>query len=394
MILGLGLLTSVVSARSLGPEGRGIFAIAIATSGFAVVVLGLGLPRAFPYFIARDPLAAWEAWRLTLYAGVALGATTAAVGALLVHLMLTNQGQARAVMVGLAAVPMAIISANVAGMLQGLRLVRQFNVARLITPAMYAILLILWALHRPGGALGAVVVYLLACTAGMAVAVRMLHKRLREKHERRPGFARPVLRYALTANIGSVAYVANSSLMLVTLGFVTSASEVGLFAVAMGYSLPVSAGATAIAFHTSPQIATSAPEAQQALGRRRALVAFKTTLVLAVAAGLLAPAAIPFVFGDAFSDAVLLAELLVLAQAAFGVSFVLQETSRGLGKPQFPAIAESAGLLMTLLATVIVVPRAGLISAAAALLVVNVAVGVMVYGRLQRHFVQAAASAQ
>jgi O-antigen/teichoic acid export membrane protein len=384
LILALGLVTSVTSARSLGPEGRGIFSIAWAVSGFSIVLLGLGLSQAFAYFVSKDSHSAGEAWKLTVYSGVGLGVPVALVGAIAVDLTVADRTQAHAVMLGLVALPFAIISADATGMLQGLRLASAFNLSRLITPVAFALLLIVWALTRPGSAVEAIAIYVLATALGMAVSIVLVRDHIGGFRPPERKFVEAALRYGLLVNIGATAYVANRYLLLIALGFVATAADVGLFAVAMGYALPVSLVATAVALHTMPEIAaTTDPDAQARLGRRRIAVALKTTALAGAAAMVAAPFLIPLAFGDEFSEAVGIAVILVGAQAVFAIAFVLEETSRGLGKPSFPALAEGAGLVGTVVATVLIVPETGLTGAAVAALVVNCAVAAVVYWRLR-----------
>jgi O-antigen/teichoic acid export membrane protein len=387
LVLGLGLVSSVTSARSLGPEGRGIFSIAWAVSGFAVVVLGLGLTQAFAYFVAKNPRSARDAWMLTVYCAIGLGVPVAVLGALVIELTVADATQAYALMLGLVALPFAIISTDITGILQGLRSAYRFNLSRLITPVAFAGLLLVWAVTRSGSAVEAIGVYVLATALGMAGSVALARDQIGGLHRPAPGFVQAALRYGLVVSISSVAYVANRQLLLIALALVASAADVGLFAVAMGYALPVSVAATAIALHTMPEIAaTVSPDAQEALGRGRISVTIKTTVLIGAMAVVVAPILIPLTFGDAFSDAVGIAQILVGAQAVFAVGFMLEETSRGLGKPAFPALAEGAGLVATVIATVMIVPSTGLTGAAVAVLAVNSVVAVVMYWRLHRYF--------
>lgn len=52
--LALTLITSVLIARALGPEGRGLFAVASAVTGILVQIANLGLHSANTYFVARS----------------------------------------------------------------------------------------------------------------------------------------------------------------------------------------------------------------------------------------------------------------------------------------------------------------------------------------------------
>ena len=54
LLIGIGLATSVVVARALGPEGRGLFAVAATIGAVGVQFGNLGLHASNTYYVARD----------------------------------------------------------------------------------------------------------------------------------------------------------------------------------------------------------------------------------------------------------------------------------------------------------------------------------------------------
>ncbi len=55
LLIGIGLVATVIVARLLGPEGRGLYAVAAATGALGVQFGNLGLHTANVYLVARDP---------------------------------------------------------------------------------------------------------------------------------------------------------------------------------------------------------------------------------------------------------------------------------------------------------------------------------------------------
>ena len=55
LLIGIGLVSAVIVARLLGPQGRGIYAVAAATGALGVQFGNLGLHTSNIYFVARDP---------------------------------------------------------------------------------------------------------------------------------------------------------------------------------------------------------------------------------------------------------------------------------------------------------------------------------------------------
>ncbi len=55
VLIGLGIVSSVIVARILGPEGRGLYAIAISLGGLGVQFGNLGLHASNTYYVAKKP---------------------------------------------------------------------------------------------------------------------------------------------------------------------------------------------------------------------------------------------------------------------------------------------------------------------------------------------------
>jgi len=53
-LIGIGLATTVTVARTLGPEGRGLYAVAIAVGALGVQFGNLGLPASNTYYLSQD----------------------------------------------------------------------------------------------------------------------------------------------------------------------------------------------------------------------------------------------------------------------------------------------------------------------------------------------------
>ena len=54
LLIGIGLVTSVIVARILGPEGRGLYAVALAVGAIGMQFGNLGLHASNTYYVSRD----------------------------------------------------------------------------------------------------------------------------------------------------------------------------------------------------------------------------------------------------------------------------------------------------------------------------------------------------
>jgi O-antigen/teichoic acid export membrane protein len=75
---------------------------------------------------------------------------------------------------------------------------------------------------------------------------------------------------------------------------------------------------------------------------------------------------VPFLFGDSFRDAVPLVMVMVPATIMLGMNQLLSTAFRGLGRPGVGSKSELIGVVVTVVALVLLLPRYGVFGAAVA----------------------------
>lgn len=378
LLVALGLATGILTARLLGPHGRGALALGTAIAGLTTVIVGLGLQQAIAYLVAARRETVEMAASLAIVSGLLAGGFAVAFGWLVVPLVVRDGTAVVVIRLGLLAVPGALIATNVTGLLQGLRLGRRFNLTRLLHPSTYFAGIVGIALiEGTATAQGVAAVFALAAAGSAALACLLLWPSIRHLRVPSRRFTAEAVRYGAVAGIGGAALAANTHLAIPILGALTGLRETGLYAIGLSYAIPVTLVASAIAIHTFPDVAAADAAARTQLIQRRLAMTLAGVLPLAVAATLLAPLLIPVVFGEDFQPAVRPAQILVAAQAFRALAYVLADVARGLGRPGLPSMAEAAGVAATVALLPLVVPELGIEGAALVLTVANAAVAVV-----------------
>ena len=360
-VLLLGAVTGVVTARILGPDGRGVYSLAVAVAALASIGLGLGLQQALAFTVASDPTRAERAAFLSAAVAIGGGVLGLVVGVPLVNELVSDSFTANAICIGLVSLPFGLFAGNVTGIFQGLRLGRPFNVMRLVTPFAFAVLL-LTAIGLPGSitARSAVLFWVLSQAVAALLAVWLLRRDHIGVKRASRRFITATLRYGLVVNVDTLAWQVNRYAGLLVLGVTGTITQVGLFSVGLGYAAPVGILALAIAIHTLPDISAAANTARAEIAVKRMWTAILTTIPLAILAIAAAPFLIPFAYGAEFRRGVGAAQILIIAQAGLGVAQVMAEISRGLGRPGLPAVASLVGALGAMGAIPLLLPRYGI----------------------------------
>jgi len=164
--LGLGLVSSVLTARFLGPDGRGLLATLSVVTGMALQFGNPGLHTGNIYFVSRQPHRAAAVLANTLVvswaAGILCGA--AAVGIYLLRPDLFPGIPPGLLLVTAGALPFQFMILLFQNTLLGQGEVGLFNLIEAGNKVITFALLLAWLLVFAGGAAGAVVLF-----AGLAV---------------------------------------------------------------------------------------------------------------------------------------------------------------------------------------------------------------------------------
>lgn len=177
--------------------------------------------------------------------------------------------------------------------------------------------------------------------------------------------ARRIAAYGVRAQAGSIALLLNARLDFALVTALAGPATLGVYAVASRYAELLRLPALALNYVLYPQYArqgqASAADARQVL-RRTAWLPAAAAVPMALAAPLLLPA----VYGPAFADAVVPAWILLAGLAGGGVTGVILAWLSGTGRPGLGSAAIAAGLVVTLVLDVALIPGYGEVGAAVA----------------------------
>ncbi|MDM7993002.1 MAG: oligosaccharide flippase family protein [Candidatus Fermentibacter sp.] len=168
----------MITARVLGPAGRGTFALLHTTPDLIVSFVLLGIIQTNVCFVSNGMLPAGRA--LAVSARAALLQTLAGLAVFAVFVLgfrgqFFGDSSGRMILLAAALVPLGILQAHWSSIMSALRLFGRLAVIRALAPvllaALYAILLV-WLGLGVGGGIAAVVASTLIVTALMLLAIR------------------------------------------------------------------------------------------------------------------------------------------------------------------------------------------------------------------------------
>jgi O-antigen/teichoic acid export membrane protein len=367
-LVSLGVSTVLV-ARMSGPAGVGLLALLRVLPGMLGVVVSGGLPTGVAYFLARPQAQGLRATIVTM--GLAAGAlgsilwVVAAPG--IQSLFFSDLSVVLVAAVGLMVLTQLVVATG-KGCCQGTGDLPGSNQVIMLEELTFLpAYSLLWALSMRGASLiiGALLV---ADVATGLVAWRRLARRGYFHEAGATSF--PVMRevwwYGTRGEIGAFLSLVNLRLDFALLDVFAGTAVVGMYAVASKFAELVRLAPLAITYVLYPRFAREGEPVASADARRLLRPATALTLATAIPLAAAAPVVLPVLYGQGFSDAVFLSQLLLVGLALEGAASVVTAYLYGTGHPGLNSLAMGVGVVLTVVLDALLIPRWGATGAAIA----------------------------
>ncbi len=365
---GFSLVTNIILARALGPEGRGIYAVAVLIPAVISLLVQLGIGPANVYYLSKGLIDPDELVAHSIALALLLGIVFFLLVIGYVEVSKTAQFLGIAsqyALVACLALPFVLLTVFLMGILQGAQRFVHFNLLLLSQYALPAVALVVaLLLHR--STLSAVASYTAstALTAGVALYCVAPLPRAFVRMRRRT--LRSLLRFGLISYLSTVTSFVNYRFDVFIVNFFAGARQVGLYSVGTGLAEIVWYISNAASIVLAPRAAAAEREEADRLTESVGRVVAFTTLVAAGLLALAAPLIVVVFFGTAFAESVWAVWLLLPGIVTFAVGRILSMYLLGRNKLTIDLLAASTGTVVTIALDLVLIPRFGFRGAAVA----------------------------
>jgi O-antigen/teichoic acid export membrane protein len=371
LILGLGVVTGIVTARVLGPNGRGELAALIVGPQFLAHALTLGLPDALVYNHKRYPDRAPQLFSAALFLGIFMGAVATLIGVLLIPYWLTEYSPAviRFAQLIMLLAPVGLMALILTSALQSREEFALYNAMRYLPPLLTLLALIVLVLRQSLTPFSAALSYVLPAVPVVLWMLARLWKLYRPHWNGLRLAANNLTSYGLRSSgidfTGTLAYYLDRVLLVGLL----APGSMGLYVVALSLARMLNVFHTAVASVLFTKM--SGRPAEEVVGLTGMAARVSTALTLLAALGLagFGPQILSLVYGQQFLGAVTVFRLLVLEVVLLGMAWVLAQAFMALGKPGWVTLLQGVGLSISVPLLLVLVPPYGLEGAGLALLI-------------------------
>lgn len=365
---GIAILNGILLARLLGPAAKGDYYLLILVPATATALTLLGLPQAFGFFAARGKTQGIVIKALLLATGLAaLGFLGALALMPVLHESVLHSLPFGLVLVAFLAVPLALSAAFAQAIVMGRQAVRWYAAISIGVPVLTTILTFVVVGLLDLSVTGALAVYLITLgvqAAGFAIGATHLSA---ANEAAAPVSLRDLLGYAIPFYPANLTVHFNYRIDgYIIAWLISDASEsLGYYSMAVALAELVFYFPNAVSILFFPHVAGSPREQSD---RQVAMVSRVTLLVSAIVGLLLVPASALMIWLllPAFTPSLLPYLVLLPGVVAISSSKVVAGYITGINRPGVSSTVSIAVLVINIVANLLLIPRIGIIGAAAA----------------------------
>jgi len=375
-LLGAGVVAGVFVARSLGPDGRGLYAVAMALAGMCLQLGNLGLHSANAYFVARDRSL------LPRLAGNSLGVSAvvgglAGVGLWSVAMLRPEIAPLHGVLLALtcASIPLGLGYMLLQNLLIGVQDVRSFNRIEILVRLVSLTLIVLAVLEGRVTPETIIAAGLLATAVGLVRVLRGLGRILPARPRPSFGLLREHMVYGLKSYLACLFAYLVVRLDLLMVHSILGIREAGYYSIAASMADLVYMLPSVIGLVLFPKlVARPTQEEKWKLTAGVGAAVFVVMAGVSTLAALLARPLIRLLFGPDFLPAVPAFVVLSIAMIFLGVNTIVSNYLASLSFPWFSVAVWVAAAGLNVVLNLFLIPAHGILGAAISSLVCYVLV--------------------
>lgn len=365
----LGTISAIVTARVLGPSGKGTLAALSFITVIAAQCATLGLGDAAVVRVGQARASVQQALSSSL--GVVSAASLAGAVLVLAYSVAQLPVQDDWVWPAIGIACLTVVVSTAAQLLIFIVYARERIVAvSVVTISMATtttVGVMIFCLVLDLDVLGGALASLLAATVGLvAAAVMLMRAGIGFRPRWDPSYVRPALHFGLRTQLANVLAYSSARVDLLLVFALAGQSEAGIYSIALTMGTITGFVAIALSFGTFPRMARMSDPDALALAVKMARATVLLGLVVAMTLSLVLPALIPILLGSEYDGSLTPAIVLLFANVLWGTQWLLSRAVAARGNPRLLVNSFSVNLVTMIVLDIALIPRFGALGGAEA----------------------------
>ena len=363
-------LTSIVVARLLGPEGRGMYALFSLVPGLVVTFGNIGVGQGILYHLAKKTYAKNEIWTFGLFFCIIWGFTVFLAAALIIRALpdyfLGLGGYRSLVVLGLATVPFQLWRICLSNFMLGLQTFTSFNLLDIVYVYAHMVLSVLLILNLQDRLFGAIVAWLIVSIALPVVTGIAIRDFTRMEFSRLVELTRAIVGYGIHTYGANLMQFFNYRLDAFIVNYFVGPVALGFYSIAVSISEVVWQISGASSTILYPKVASLDFEGANKLTPRVCRVSLGLSIISSLILAGTSHWLIRWLYSDVYNPSVAPLLLLLPGVAIFSIVRVLYNDLAGRGRPGVGSAITGFGLIATIGLDLLLIPSWGIVGAAIA----------------------------
>ncbi len=387
IVLVLGMVSSIVSARLLGPEGKGIFTVAVAIAGLIVQFGNLGIHSANTYYLSKDQSILPRVVGNSVAVVVMVSVISSGVFLLLKFFPNLSTLHGFTLMLVFAYIPIQLYNMYQQNYFIALDKIKKYSIIEMLSGIAYPILLIVTAFFRNWSISAnlALVLSILASVLVLGVGAFMLKGELKGKIRIDKTLFRNMLPFGLKSYISCLLSYLVLRADIFMIDFFLSNTENGLYSLAVNLADIVNIIAVSVSMLLFPKLSGMKEEGSKRKFINKTLKYMAIImLLLVVCATIFSEFAIIWLYGKDYERSIpvfrtLIPGIFFWALSSLLFNFFASENMIGINVK-----ASLAGLFVNIAANIILINKMGIVGVALASTASYIVIFIILYYMLRK----------
>lgn len=387
LIQGCNIITGILTARFLGPIGKGELTTVLWLPSLVLAVGSFSLPQAAAFHVSRNPTKGNVITAVSFWISLILGAIEAAILYPFLPLILGSNNANLILMsrIFLLYLPITFVGLTLLGIEQGYQRFARYNYLRLLPTVFYLLYLIGLAILRTASVRNILVGNLISQLVASLTLTKFASKDLVLKGIRiwraqGKTLLRQGLLYSLPALSGIILMRADLAILI----HMVSPEEVGYYSAALAVAMGQNGLASSLIQVNFPKVSTISSGKAAFVIRRQLNKSIVPLTLMGITVALCSPLIIKYLFGPAFIAAQKITIVLVATITIWGIGQIVENGLRGLGLGLPGAVANLVGFLSLLISASYFVRTYKALGMAISLMLSQVIVTILLIAYLRR----------
>ncbi len=363
----VGIVVSIIIARTLGPAGKGAYSLLLLVPTLLVTFGNGGLQIANVYYKGKKGASVSKLASNSLWAALIFGLMMFALFAIgypfIAHSFFADIPASYLFTVA-ALVPFMLVNSYFANLLLAIKKIKLYNLAVSIqlTTLLLAVVVLLLVFNAGLAALLSAIALNITVGATLMVFFLKMNNRFGFKYHKQ--LLKNTLRYGIKGYFANVIQFLNYRLDILLISFYLGTVSVGWYSVAVNFAEILWYVPTSLGTILFPHVANSGEQDANTITSRLSRQTFLLMTLASLGVAIISPWLIPLLFGPKFGPSIAALLILLPGVLIFSMAKILGNNFSGRGRVGTNGAVSALALALNITLNIILIPRMGIRGAA------------------------------